>query len=426
MVTGFNTNVQYRGLVFHVQTEDCARRSLICTFVFNAGRVVATTDSSYADLTRSHALDDRELSRRLEDQHWTLVTRLREGELSLQMDVEGHAPVVETPKAEEAHPGVKSGLAALDRRIERLRALADKMVEEETARSESRRRAAERARQRRVFTPLRALGAIGLVAVGWTIRSQMNRASPSEVAVLDSPPWSGPTTPGEEPVDVAEPVAVEEAVAELPVEMVEAKPVAPPWTAGDATEPARLAPARPPPTTDPEIEQKPPPDVVAPENLAELPEQDPDAPASFEAGPEPPEPVPKLVEQPTLPDPTPPPQLLPEPEDWTGKLVQLADVDVPPRATQRELPRYTRRARRKKQHGSVELNLLVNEHGSVAEVRLLKTIPDSDLNKATLEIARLWQFLPARKESYPVRVWKPVTIDFSIVSGATRVLVAEQ
>ena len=62
----------------------------------------------------------------------------------------------------------------------------------------------------------------------------------------------------------------------------------------------------------------------------------------------------------------------------------------------------------------------------MAQIRLLKTIPDSDLNEAALEIARFWEFVPARKESYPVRVWNPVTIDFSIAAGVARVLVLEK
>ena len=167
MVTGLNTNVQYRGKVFHVQTEDCERRSLIRTVIFTSGRVVAATDSSYAELTRSDSLDEQ-LRRRLGDQHWTLVTRLREGELSLDMEPEGHAPVAEAAQADGAHREVKSGLTALDRRLARLRGLADKIAEEKTARSESRRRMAERSRQLRVLTPLLALAAIVLVAVGWT------------------------------------------------------------------------------------------------------------------------------------------------------------------------------------------------------------------------------------------------------------------
>ena len=406
MVTGLNTNVQYRGKVFHVQTEDCERRSLIRTVIFTSGRVVAATDSSYADLTRSDSLDDGQLSRRLADQHWTLVTRLREGELSLDMEPEGHAPVAEAAQADGAHREVKSGLTALDRRLARLRGLADKIAEEKTARSESRRRVAERSRQRRVFTPLLALGAIVLVALGWTVRSWMDGASPQEgavLAVLDSPARGGRTAAAAESVAAAQPAALEVAVAQLPVESVDAKPVPPSATAADArpTEPARSAPPKPPATTKPRIERKPPPDK------------------------HPTEPTPVLVEQPAVPDPTPAPEVLPEPEDWTGRLVALADVDVPPRPTQRDLPRYTTRARRKKQQGSVELNLLVNEHGNVAQIRLLKTIPNSDLNEAALEIARFWQFVPARKESYPVRVWKPVTLDFSIASGVARVLVRE-
>jgi protein TonB len=100
---------------------------------------------------------------------------------------------------------------------------------------------------------------------------------------------------------------------------------------------------------------------------------------------------------------------------------ELADVDIPPRLTSQEMPTYTRRARRKGQEGTVGLNLLIDKRGMIVDLRLKQTIPDSDLNEAVLDIIRSWRFDPARKAGVPVSVWKPVTIEFSIVGGQRRV-----
>jgi protein TonB len=96
-----------------------------------------------------------------------------------------------------------------------------------------------------------------------------------------------------------------------------------------------------------------------------------------------------------------------------------------PRPVQRDLPTYTKRAKRKKQEGRVALELLIHETGRVAELRLRETIPGSDLNDTVIESAWHWRFVPASKSGVPVRVWKPVTVDFSIVSGQTRVHISE-
>jgi len=118
------------------------------------------------------------------------------------------------------------------------------------------------------------------------------------------------------------------------------------------------------------------------------------------------------------------PRTQPPPTDWTGRLVELASVDVPPRPTRRDLPRYTKRARRLRQQGVVALELLVSETGQVVDARTLESIPDSDLDQAALAVARTWQFTPALKAGDPVRVWMPVEIEFSVSSGkATKIRV---
>ena len=126
---------------------------------------------------------------------------------------------------------------------------------------------------------------------------------------------------------------------------------------------------------------------------------------------------PQPVEPESLPEPPPPVTL--------GDLVELAVVDVPPRPTSRELPSYTKRAKRKKQQGTVEMHLLINERGVVADLRLKRTIPDSDLNDVAINTVLHWRFDPARVAGVAVRTWKPVSVVYSIESGQTRVALLE-
>jgi protein TonB len=95
-------------------------------------------------------------------------------------------------------------------------------------------------------------------------------------------------------------------------------------------------------------------------------------------------------------------------------------VDVPPVLTSRRLPAYTKRAVRKGQEGRVEMNLLIDEQGRVADLRLERTIPDSELNETAIYAVRHWRFEPARKDGVPVRVWKPVIFEFSLRAGRGR------
>ena len=51
MITGFNTDVKYRGTVYHVQTEDKGQQNpLIETLVYKKGEILASRRLPYADI----------------------------------------------------------------------------------------------------------------------------------------------------------------------------------------------------------------------------------------------------------------------------------------------------------------------------------------------------------------------------------------
>jgi len=77
MLSGFNTNVRHRGVLFHVQSEDSGRdRPHIITHLYYGGTILASEKSSYADRLDDPKLGDlvRDL---METQHKAVLERLR-------------------------------------------------------------------------------------------------------------------------------------------------------------------------------------------------------------------------------------------------------------------------------------------------------------------------------------------------------------
>jgi hypothetical protein len=79
MITGYNTDVRHVETVVHVQTEDKGRGNpFIESVVYVAGRVVATTRSSYAALLEQ-GKGDPEIASLMDHQHRTIVAAIRAG-----------------------------------------------------------------------------------------------------------------------------------------------------------------------------------------------------------------------------------------------------------------------------------------------------------------------------------------------------------
>ena len=83
MLPGFNHNIRYREIVFHVQTEDSGPgQYMVVTQLFLGGHVLAVERFRYDDLWGLD-LDDQErraaLKGRMQEQHKTMLRRLTEG-----------------------------------------------------------------------------------------------------------------------------------------------------------------------------------------------------------------------------------------------------------------------------------------------------------------------------------------------------------
>ena len=82
MITGSNTNVRYRGKIFHVQTEDSGRKNPhIISHVYFGGTILASEKREYADLLESTQDLEQDVKTLIEDQHQKMLARLKKGEL---------------------------------------------------------------------------------------------------------------------------------------------------------------------------------------------------------------------------------------------------------------------------------------------------------------------------------------------------------
>ena len=89
MITGFNTDVQYDGRVFHVQTEDKGvDNPTVESLVYTGGEIITSRRSSYSDLARSSEYSESEVARRMETQHQAIIREI----LSGRFDPDGPKP----------------------------------------------------------------------------------------------------------------------------------------------------------------------------------------------------------------------------------------------------------------------------------------------------------------------------------------------
>jgi len=80
MITGFNTDVDYDGRIFHVQTEDKGRKNpVIESLVYSRGEIVAARNTSYEEFNASEDYSEDEVMERMERQHQALIREILNG-----------------------------------------------------------------------------------------------------------------------------------------------------------------------------------------------------------------------------------------------------------------------------------------------------------------------------------------------------------
>ena len=94
MITGFNTDVEHEGVVYHVQTEDKGLKSpLILSLVYVGGTILASKRTPYDDLIAS-GFDENKLAERLQRQHRLICAAIHTGRIEdLKQQTEREASV---------------------------------------------------------------------------------------------------------------------------------------------------------------------------------------------------------------------------------------------------------------------------------------------------------------------------------------------
>jgi hypothetical protein len=81
VITGFNTDVEYQGVTYHVQTEDKGVSTpLILSLVYDGGTILASKRSPYDDLLKDK-FDEKVLAERLDKQHKLICAAVKAGRI---------------------------------------------------------------------------------------------------------------------------------------------------------------------------------------------------------------------------------------------------------------------------------------------------------------------------------------------------------
>lgn len=91
VISGFNTDIEFDGVVYHVQTEDKGLSSkLIVSLIYDGGTILASKRVSYEDLSASD-FEESAIADRLNRQHKLICAALRAGRLEDLKKMSGKA-----------------------------------------------------------------------------------------------------------------------------------------------------------------------------------------------------------------------------------------------------------------------------------------------------------------------------------------------
>ena len=108
MLSGFNTNIRHRGVLFHVQSEDSGRaHPHIITHLFHGGNIMFSEKSSYADEVEASDLEDR-VRKKMEAQHKAVLKRLVANEFD-EVIVERMGAGIFAEDAADTHAETRAG-----------------------------------------------------------------------------------------------------------------------------------------------------------------------------------------------------------------------------------------------------------------------------------------------------------------------------
>jgi hypothetical protein len=86
MITGFNTDVRYHGVTYHVQTEDKGPvNPMIESLIYKGGEILGSRRLPYGELVKDPE-DEATITKLMEDQHKGMIMEVKRGRFDLAGD----------------------------------------------------------------------------------------------------------------------------------------------------------------------------------------------------------------------------------------------------------------------------------------------------------------------------------------------------
>jgi len=120
MITGYNTEVPFGGITYHVQTEDMGIDSKkIITHVFKGGAILLSKKTPYDHLV-AEIYDESRIKALMNDQHKTFLRVIQAGKLEvLRKKIEDAEAIEKARPKEEAEAATKmAGMAEMEEEIQ--------------------------------------------------------------------------------------------------------------------------------------------------------------------------------------------------------------------------------------------------------------------------------------------------------------------
>jgi len=96
MITGFNTDIKHKGMVYHVQTEDKGTENpLIETLIYKGGEILGSRRLPYGTIATRE--DEAAITKLMEDQHTAMIAAIKRG----KFDPDGDRTVIEDLSLDE-------------------------------------------------------------------------------------------------------------------------------------------------------------------------------------------------------------------------------------------------------------------------------------------------------------------------------------
>ncbi len=79
MITGFNTDVPYKGEVFHVQTEDKGKDNpMVESLIYKGGEILGARRTAYSKFL-PNGYDEKTIIKFMENQHRSIIKEIKHG-----------------------------------------------------------------------------------------------------------------------------------------------------------------------------------------------------------------------------------------------------------------------------------------------------------------------------------------------------------